>query len=444
MENAFMNLMWWFRVSGEQAFNRLKRADFFHMGIIPDGISMIPNAERFTADAAIIDKAFGINRQLLSENAASFTSDFAKGSDGREMTATETMARVNATNTLVSGMLSLAYTYEEPKDREICRRFTIRNNPDRDARHFIRDCLKEGVPMEYLDAEKWNVEVERVVGGGNKTLQMAMVQFLNNIRKNFGPQGQRLVDHMSVFSVTDSPELADAIAPIDQEKEISFSMHDAQLGTDRIMRGLPFVISPKMVPEDYVKVWIADMALIVQRLNETGGMATAEEISGLVNMQRHINQFLQIMASNEDEKEKVRQYSDSLNELMNQVKAYAQRLAQQMQSKGAPGQNGNGQDDETKAKLQGKVIMDQAKAEALKISHAQKTAQRQVQFEMEEKRKDKALESEIQRDNARAAQELQSEAAKDEQELSAEASKLAIQQAAEATKASNEVTTPEE
>lgn len=447
MENAFMNLMWWFRVSGEQAFNRLKRADFFHMGIIPDGISMIPNAERFTADAAIIDKAFGINRQLLSENAASFTSDFAKGSDGKEMTATETMARVNATNALVSGMLTLAYTYEEPKDREICRRFTIRNNPDRDARNFIRDCLKEGVPMEYLDAEKWNVEVERVVGGGNKTLQMAMVQFLNGIRKNFGPQGQRLVDHMSVFSVTDSPDLADAIAPIDQEKEISFSMHDAQLATDRIMRGLPFVISPKMVPEDYVKVWIADMALIVQRLNETGGMATAEEISGLVNMQRHINQFLQIMAGNEDEKEKVRQYSDSLNELMNQVKAYAQRLAEQMKAQGQAGANGagaNGQDAETKAKLQGKVIMDQAKAEALKISHAQKTAQRQVQFEMEEKRKDRALEAEIQRENAKTAQELQSESAKDKQELSAEADKLALQQAAEAAKVSNEVTTPEE
>lgn len=444
MENAFMNLMWWFRVSGEGAFNRLKRADFFHMGVIPDGVNMIPNAERFVADAPIIQQAFGINRQLLAENAASFTSDFAKGDNGKEMTATETMARVNATNALVSGMLTLAYTYEEPKDREICRRFTIRNNPDRGARNFIADCLKEGVPMEYLDAEKWNVEVERVVGGGNKTLQMAAVQFLNSIRKNFNPQGQRIVDHMSVYSATDSPELADSISPLDEEKEISGSMHDAQLATDRLMRGLPFVMSKKMVLEDYVRVWIADMALIIQKIEENGGMATAEQISGLANMQRHIDQFLQVMSGNEDEKEKVRQYADTLAQLMNQVKAFAQRLAQQMKAQAAPGENGNGQDAETKAKLQGKVIIDQAKAEASQISHSQKTAQRQVQFEMEEKRKDKAFEAELQRENARTAQELRAEAAKNRLELDAEAERLAIEQAAAEEASKNQETTPEE
>jgi len=439
MENAFMNLMWWFRVSGEQAFNRIKRADFFHMGVIPDGVSMIPNTERFVADAPIIQQAFGINRQLLAENAASFTSDFAKGSDGKEMTATETMARVNATNALVSGMLTLAYSYEEPKDMEIARRFTIKNNPDRNVRAFREACLKDGVPPECLDSDKWNVEVERVIGDGNKTLQMAVINFLNSIRKNMTPQGQRLIDNLSVSISTNRPDLADAMAPLDEQKPISDSMHDAQLATERLMGGLPFVISPKMIPEDYVKVWIADMSVIVQGIEQSGGMATKEQIAGLSNMAQHIDQFLGIMATNDDDKQKVRQYAEAVAELMNMVKAFAQRLAQQMQAQGQPGENGNGQ-AETAAKLQGKLIMDKAKAETLKISHAQKTAQRQVQFEMEEKRKDRALAAELDREAARTAQEIASESAKDNLELQSEAEKLALQQASAeaAAKTSNE------
>lgn len=445
MENAFMNLMWWFRVSGEQAFNRIKMADFFHMGVIPQGVSMIPNTERFVADAPIIDKAFGINRQLLAENAASFTSDFSKGGDGKEMTATETMARVNATNALVSGMLTLSYSYEEPKDREIARRFCIRNNPDKMVRAFRETCLKKGVSEDVLDVEKWDIQVERVIGDGDKTLQMAVIQFLNSIRKNLPPQGQRLVDHLSVSVSTSRPDLADSMAPIDEEKPISDSMHDAQLGTDRLMRGLPFVISPKMIPEDYVKVWLADMSLIIQKLNQTGGMATADQISGLSNMQQHVDQFLQIMAQNEDEKEKVRQYADELAQLMNQVKAFAQRLAAQMKAQAAAGaQNGNGQDAEMQAKLKGKVILDEAKAEASKIAHSQKTAQRQVQFEMEEKRKDQALQSEIQRENARAAQEIRTEAAMDRLEISSEAEKIALQQRAAEEAASKPETNSDE
>lgn len=407
MENAFMNMMWWFRVPGEQSFNRLKMANFFHMGVIPNGIEMIPNEQRFTADAAIIDKAFAVNRQLLSENAASFTSDFSKGENGKEMTATETMARVNATNALVSGMLALAYSYEEPKDREIARRFCIRNNPDNNARKFKENCLKEGVRSDCLDVERWNIEVERVIGDGNKTLQMAVINFLNSIRKNLGPQGQRLVDNLSVSISTNRPDLAEAMAPLDEEKPISDSMHDAQLATDRIMRGLPFVLSPKMIPEDYVKVWIADMAMIIQGINQTGGMATAEQIKGLSNMSNHIDQFLGIMGQNEDEKEKVRGYADQVAQMMNLVKGFAQRLAEQMQAQQQG--NGNGQDAETKAKLAGKLIIDKAKAQNMRESHAMKTAQRQVQFEMDEQRKERQHKAEIRRQDAKTVVELQAE-----------------------------------
>ena len=427
MENAFMNLMWWFRVSGEQAMNRIKRADFFHMGVIPQGVTMIPNAERFTADAKIIEMAFARNRQLLSENAASFTSDFTKGDSTGEMTATETMARVNSVNALVSGMLTLAYAYEEPKNREIARRFCIPNNPDRFVRKFRECCLRDGVPPQALDIERWTTESERVVGGGNKTLQMAAVQFLNSIRKNLGPQGQRIVDNMSVFYSTDRPELAEIMAPLDEEKPISDSMHDAQLAFSRLMIGLPFTESPKMILEDYVKVWIADLTLLTQTIDQTGGMATEQQIAGMGNTIKHTDKFLQIMAQNDDEKDKVRQYSEALAEITNKLKGYAQRLAEKLKSEQDQQQQGaGGPDPETVAKLQGKLMLDQAKAQNMRESHATKTAQRQVQFEMDEQRKDRQQEAETMRENARAAQELAMQAAKDELAITAEAERTAM------------------
>ena len=432
MENAFMNLMWWFRVSGEGAMNRIKRADFFHMGVIPQGVTMIPNAERFTADAKIIEMAFARNRQLLSENAASFTSDFTKGDSTGEMTATETMARVNSVNALVSGMLTLAYAYEEPKNREIARRFCIQNNPDRFVRKFREACLKEGVPSEMLDIEKWNVESERVVGGGNKTLQMATINFLNSIRKNLSPQGQRIVDNMSVFYSTDRPELAEMMAPLDEEKPISDSMHDAQLSFARLMQGLPFTMAPKMILEDYVKVWIADMSLIVQGIEKAGGMATAEQISGLGNTIRHADQFLQVMGQNDDEKEKVRGYAEALAQILNMVKAYAQRLAEKMKSEQGQQQQGGGVDPETQAKLQGKLMIDQAKAQNMRESHAAKTAQRQVQFEMEEQRKDRQHKAELRREGGVAVHEIITDQAKTVNEMELERARAAEEAAIKA------------
>jgi hypothetical protein len=82
-------------------------------------------------------------------------------------------------------------------------------------------------------------------------------------------------------------------------------------------------------------------------------------------------------------KAKVKEYKDDLAKLMNLVKAAGQRLAEQ-QKKMAQ-QNGNGQQAETQAKLQGQMMLNQAKAKNMRDSHAQRTAERQLQFEQQMK-----------------------------------------------------------
>lgn len=405
MENTFMNQMWWFRVAGEAAFTRLKKADFFHFGVIPNGVSMIPAGERFQPDARLTQLGIDWNRRLMSENAASYTQDFNKGESGKEMTATETMARVNSVNAMVSGMLALAYDYEVSKDREICRRFCIKGNPDRDAAEFRKSCLAAKVPPEMLDVERWDVQPERTIGGGNKTLEMATIQFLNSLRTHFGPQGQRLIDHMTVFSATDQPDLAEAIAPLDEIKTPSNSMHDAELSTPRILAGLPFRDKPDMVYEDYVMVWLHDMAGEIQRILQTTAVPTPTELIGLNNLGSHIGKFIQILDQNPEEKPKLKQYQDALGQMMNHVKAFTQRL--QQQQKKQIGQ-GNG---ETQAKLQGQLMINAAKAQNLRESHALRTAQKQTQFELEQQRDDARLQADIRRQNLEHRAEMGRDAA---------------------------------
>lgn len=403
-EAIFEQLLWFFRVAGNSDMVRLKKALFSQMGVIPQGVSMVKNDERYKPDAALIEMAFGRNQSAMQRFSSSFTQDFANGQGGREMTATETMARVNTVNQLVSGMMQLSYEYEEAKDYEVCRRACIKHNSDPMARAFQKGCLEEKVPPEILDVECWEVTEERTLGAGNKTIEMAQVQFLQQIRKNLGPEAKRKVDHISIVSALDDAALAEDLAPVEGQQQLSRSMHDAQLATDRLMRGLIFVPAPDMVYEDYVKVWITDLSQMVQEAVKSGGMASAQDILGWQNMQKTIMAFLEIMAQDTDEKEKVRGYAQALSQEMNFVKAFTQRLQQKIQAQQKNGQRGNPlaiKQAEAALDLQTQAKKDQLKLTNMEKSHSQRTAQKQVQFELEQQREDRRANA----DNRRKGQE---------------------------------------
>jgi hypothetical protein len=398
--------MWFFRCAGQNDMNRLKKANFLQMGVIPNGIDWVKGNERFSPDPRFVELVLSQNRQLLSQHSSSYTRNAERQNMNVEKTATQVMAEVNAINTMVSGVMNLAYAFEGFKYREQCRRFCIPNNPDSMVRRFRKGCLVDaGIPPEYLDSERWEVEPDRAMGAGNKTVQMAIVNYLNQIRQNLGPEAQRKVDHAGILIVTEDAVLAEDLAPVAGQEPISRSAHDAELSTERLMRGLPFTPTPQMVYEDYVKVWLRDMGLIVKQIQATGHMGNQEQIMGLQNMATHVATFLQIMGQTDDGAQKARQYSDLLGQLMNVVKGFAQRLAEQQQS----GNGHGGVDAETQQKLAGKALLDQAKAANTRESHAAKTAQRQTAFELEQQRADRKTEADIRRTDAIAAVETAAE-----------------------------------
>lgn len=395
-ESLFEQMMWLFRTASNADLVRLKKADFYHMGIIPQGIDFIKPQDRFPLDANLVQMGFARFQKLIADNAASFTQDFDQGGGGKEMTATETMARVNSVNALVSGLLTLAYTYEEFKDREIMRRLCIKKNPDPLAQRFYRLCLQDGVPPEMLDPDRMIVTRERSFGAGNKTLEMAIVQFLQQIRKNLGPDAQRRIDNISVETATDDATLAEELAPIEGQKKISNSTQDAELSTDRLMRGLPFQERPDMVYEDYVKTWLTDLALMIMPIVESGGMADPKDIAGFNNIAQQISAFLEIMSQNKDDEERVKEYGQNLSDLMNHVKAFEQRLAQQAKAAAKNGAQG-GLDGKAIGQIQKDVILAKNKAQLGEQRSAQRMAQDQVRFELEQQRKEREHNAEMRR-----------------------------------------------
>jgi len=413
-EAVFLSLMWFFRVASNEQLTRLRTANFGHMGVIPQGIEFIKAQDRFTPDMGLVNLAFARNRQLMAENSASFTQDFDKGDTGKEMTATETMARVNSVNALVSGMLTLAYTYEEFKYREIARRFCLKNSPDVDVREFRKLCLAAGVPPEMLDVDRWEITAERVLGAGNKTLEMAQVQFLQQMRQSLNPDAQRKVDHIAIESSTDDPALAEELAPLAGEPKLSNSSHTAQMATERLLKGLPYKPPQDAVYEDYVIVWLSDLNSLIQKYSNPAFAPDMETIAGLVNIATATGSLLELMAQDEKQVPKVKEYQSALEQLKKTLLKLGQQVQQREQAKmqaqsQAGVEAGNGAAEaaaETKAELQGKMLMDKVKAQSASTAHAQRTAQRQVAFELEQQRADRKTAAEIRREGQRAAQEL--------------------------------------
>lgn len=381
---GFENLMMLVRVD-ESDRNRIHKVDLHgNVAVLPKELEFVKGQDRYIPNMELVSGIIQMNRQTMTDVSASYTQDYGALESREAQTATETMAQVNAAAAMVGAMLTQAYRYQVFQYREIGRRFCKKNSPDLDVRTFRKNCLKAGVPKEALNHELWNIECEQVLGAGNKTLELQQANMLMQARNLFDPEPQREILHKWTEVVTDNPDLANRLAPI-LPQQVSNAVHDAQLAAASLMLGLPVAVKTGLNHIEYVEALLMDMQVIIQRVMQTGGVGTPQDVAGLQNMAQHIVEHIQIIAQDPEEKERVKRYMDALGEMMNAVKAMAQRQ-QEMMKKQAQG-NGGGMEAEVMGKIQAQKILAEAKAANMRESHAQRTAQRQVQWEMEQQRK---------------------------------------------------------
>lgn len=388
-ETVFEQLMMLFRVKTMEDVQRALKVDFMNKGFIDDSIQMIPAAERFQPNVQLAELGIEGNAQLINKHSSSFTAQ-PQGQSDQEKTKFQVMAEAQQTTALVSVALQQAYTYQTYEYREIFRRFCKTNSRDADVVRFQAACMRQGVPKSYFTPEMWDIEPDRVMGGGNKTLEMSIAQQLMQYRNLYDPEPQRQILRDVTLAITDDAARAEALVP-DKPITITDSVHDAQLAAGTLMQGLPVALKTGMNHIEYVDTLMSTMAMIIQKQGQNADMKT---IQGLQNMAQNIAQHIQIVAQDPNEKQRVKVWGDQLGKMMNLVKAMAQRLMEAMKKQA---QQQPGGDPQAAAKVQATIIQAQTKAKLTSDSHAQRTAQRQIQFEqqMKQKQQDHDLQMQI-------------------------------------------------
>jgi hypothetical protein len=401
-ESVFEALMQQFKVKNLDEAQRALKLDLVNKGLIDETLTPMPAAERWQVNSNLVELGLQDNDQIISRSASSYTGQPSTQEKQTEKTRYQVQAEMQATTQLVGAALSQAYQYEGFEDREMFRRLCKKHSTDVMAQQFRANCLRQGVPEKLLNnPDAWDLEHERVMGGGNKTQELQIAQWLMAQREKFDPEPQRKILRDCVLAVTDDAPRAEALVP--RTPVISDSIHDTELAFGALMQGAQVSIKAGLnaveVCVRMLQLMQGKVAMIMKLPGELRGVGTQEDVIGLMGCAKYVGGYMKVLAGNANEKQRVKKLGDVLGKLMNMVKAMAQRQQEAMQKKA---QAGNGaMDPKAAAALKGKMMIDQAKAANTRESHAQKTAQRQISFEREEQRKQQQHQLEMAREKQR-------------------------------------------
>lgn len=388
---VFESMLWYFRnvTTGDE--ERLQKIDLHHLGIIPDGLQWVPPGERPVVDPNLVGMAMTLNRQLMSEHSSHYVQDPEKAGSGREQTATEIMAKVNAANAMIGSMLTEAYTYEGFKQQEIARRFATL--PHKECVRVRELCMADGVPPQVFAAtDAWEIIPERVLGQGNKTLEIAQSDRLMAVKDTaeVSPEARRKIVRLFIAANTDDPVLANDLVPNDENLPTP-AAEMATLAWGTLIDGKPVVIASPINPIDYIQTLMQLLDQELQVIEQAGGNPPLSRVLGLANVIAHLMERIQMIAVDENLKPLVKQFLDALKNAGNLVKAYMQRIQEAMAEQQQQG------DPEAMAKIQAMMVTAESKARIMEDNAAQKRRHAEMKFVQDEKRKNDAAALEAKR-----------------------------------------------
>lgn len=389
----------YFRNVSDDDREKLEKVDLHHYGIIPDGLSFVTANERHEIDENLVLAQLGQNRQLMAESSANFLPDIAVEGEKPAMTATESLIRQNASTTLTSAVLNQLYNQSETLYSEICRRYCIKDNSDPMVKALREFCKEQGIPLEMLDSEAWNIIPERVMGGGNKAVELTTSRALFEIRGALGPQGAAVATRKYVLALTDDPQQTAELAP-DEPQVTSDATVLAASAFGTLMQGVPFPSKHGLNQVDYIVtlLQLADVSMqkldVLQQEPEATAMM-AEKIAGLVQVLNHAEEHIQALAMDESQKELVVKFQKAVNKMMLDLKGYAERLQEAMNAKQQ--QQGAQMSPEAQAKIIDAQIVGQTKAKIAEDAAGRKQDHKDIAFDNENKRRNAATLAEINR-----------------------------------------------
>lgn len=408
LQHVMDNFNVWLRNTDRSNKGRNIVQEFGNLTVVAEGVSVMPRDERHQIDAGLLELALAQMKQLQSEASASYTQESDTGT-AKEQTAFETRVKMEQVNSMMGSILMTGFKYESYADEEICRRFCKVDSTDEDVKKFRKQMLRAGIPQDFLDVDLWDVEPVTPLGQGNPTIALSMAQQIMGIYDKLSPEAQRLALHEYVLVTTKDPAKAAQLVPLDQKDPSEASREAAGL-FGSLMQGVPVPLwGTSLIDQiDQLMPMLAGkITLITQRNN----MATQDEAAGLSTVASYIGQAIAQLAQDPQQKARVKQYTDSIGKLGNEIKGLVQRGQQAMkaQAQGAADGAAQAEVQHTQAKLAAMQVQAEAKARASDVKAAQQLEHKQMGFEQEQKRKDAETLNQIERDKLMAASKVQND-----------------------------------
>lgn len=329
VQSVFEHMKMYFRIKDPADRDRLKAQILQQYGFIQDGLQIVKREDRHQIDANLVQDAMGQMGEVMQESASSFVPG-ETGSE-RTMTAKEVTIRANQASVLVSSMIASMYLQEGFYYEELKRRFCMKDATDPVIVEFRKRCIADGIPEEFLEASRWKIVPERVLGGGDTTKAQSQAQWLLTIKPQLGPAEQQIALREAVSTMLEDPAKARMYVPIAPPQSSPGSEMAEQLfGT--MMLGVQVAPRKGIDLQGYVAQLLKMMGEVVQRIESMDGMGTLQEVVGLATVAQNIQQYIEVLAQDGNEKQNVKEFGDALGKMMNMVKAFGQRIQEKQQA----------------------------------------------------------------------------------------------------------------
>lgn len=400
VQAVFEQLKMYFRIKDPADRERLKKVVLEAYGFIPEGLDILKREERHQFDPNVVQMAVSQIKETMQENSASFVKDRDDGGQ-KEMTAFEANARLNQANVMVNSMLQNIYLQEGYIYEEIVRRFCEKDSPDPQVKEFQERCKKAGIPDDLMVAENWRVSPERVLGGGDRTLAQAQAGWLNQNKTQFPPESQQKILRIVTGTMLDDPSKAAMLVPAAPVLSTAGTVA-AENVFGALMHGVQVQLRSGIDQIGYIETLLKFMGSIIQRISSTDNVGTMDDLIGLATTAHDITQHISILAADDREKQRVKQYSDALGQMMNLIKAFGQRQSQAKEAQ----QNQSQPDPKAQAQAQATVMTAQLKAQITAQKAQQKQQERMLEFKLDMAREDLRTMSEIRREDLHHKQQM--------------------------------------
>jgi hypothetical protein len=420
VQHTLLNLKTFLRIQNPSDRDRPKMLDLSQYSVVEDGVSIIPASERHQIDPRLVEYVQSQLRMIMSEGSTSYVQDVNKQSSQPE-TATKTNALVQTANVQVSAMLQSLYAQEVFYYEEIVRRALDKKCEEPAVVGFRNKCKKDGIPDELMVVSNWQIDPERVLGGGDQFLANQEANALLSQSQRFDPTSQRTILRKWATTTTRNPAMGDLLVPNDPTKATPGTVAAEDVfGT--LMEGIPASIREGIDRTTYVESMIGMLGSKVQMITAIDNMGTPQELLGLKTVEDHIGKNIQILAMDQTMKQRVKIYSDALGKIANLIKGFEQRQGAASKSAVKESVSINYKDapEDIKRQMEMSAGFQPSQlpvTDPKMVKTQQSMAIKDVQFRQKQQHNDLAFQLEQARKNAAALSDLNAEDLKAKQAL---------------------------